>query len=258
MWNTSIEIRDLSFEIGGRRLLHDLNLKASSGVVYGLFGPNGSGKTTLFNLLCGLHKPTSGRILLYGEEVRKYDPYYVSTLKAGLVRTFQVPTIINDLSVLDNLLLAYRFPHEGFSTLFYRSGLDRQKDASARQQVLNVLERFNLASKASNMASLLSYGERRLVGNLRAILTDAKIVLLDEPFANLNVRHITTLKTLLRSSANEDGRTIMLIEHLPDNLLNLVDVLLRLHERKLESHPIGARGVDELTAILRGSVFQYD
>ncbi len=252
-----IEAVDLSFRINERLILDSLNFEARSGQVYGLFGPNGSGKTTIFNLLCGIYKPTSGRIILYGEELGRYDPLAVSTHKAGVARTFQVPAVVDELSVSDNLLLSYRLPQEGFCSLLYRGSHSRAMESKARREIVRHLEMFGLESKANAIAGALSYGERRLVTNIGALLSGAKIVLLDEPFANVHPRHIATLKQLLRDASVSEGRMILLIEHLPDNLLGVADVLLQLRERRIQSHEVSLSSPAELVKIIHGSLFQY-
>jgi branched-chain amino acid transport system ATP-binding protein len=248
----------LSFSVNGRAILAGLNFEAEAGRVYGIFGPNGGGKTTLFNVLSGLYRPTAGRVLLYGSEPRRHDPYHVSAHKGGLARTFQVPAVSDHLSVEENLLLSYRLPGEGFASLFYRSRSSLRREAEARREITEHLEVFGLSHKAETPAGALSYGERRLLTNIGALLTSTGIVLLDEPFANVNVRHVAVFKRLLRGAAAA-GRVVLLIEHLPDNLLGLADTLLQLRGgREVVPFEVGESSPEELVRIVRGSVFQYE
>jgi branched-chain amino acid transport system ATP-binding protein len=258
MQDILIEAGGLSFYINRRKILENLSFRAKKGHIYGLFGPNGSGKTTLFNLLCGLYKPNSGWITFYGERIKKVDPLHVSKFKGGLARTFQIPVVIDGLSVVDNLLLAFRFQRESFSSLIYQGKKDKKMEAAARLTACSYLNRFDLKSKADILAGTLSYGERRLISNLCTALTGSKILLLDEPFANLNSRNIESLKRLLRTSVDEEQRTIILIEHVPDNLLNFADVLLHLHEHRLDAYDVKAKSPEDLTKIIHSSVFQYE
>lgn len=253
-----IKAIDLSFSIDARPILGGLNFEVAGGRVYGLFGANGSGKTTLFNLLSGVYRPSSGRVLLYGAEPRRYDPYHVSTHGAGLSRTFQVPAVADDLSVMDNLLLSFRLPGEGFSSLFHRTRISRRAEDEARRKITRVLERFDLGAKAGSPAGALSFGERRLLTNVGALLTGAKIMLLDEPFANLNARHVATLKELLRGAAVNEGRAVLLIDHTPDNMLGLADALLQLRGRKVESYEVAAGSQEELVRIVHSTLFSYE
>ncbi len=248
----------LSFSVNGRTVLTGLNFEAEAGRVYGLFGPNGGGKTTLFNVLSGLYRPTAGRLLLYGSEPRRHDPYHVSAHGGGLARTFQVPALADHLSAEENLLLSYRLPGEGFTSLFYRSRGSLQREAEVRREIAEHLEMFGLSHKAGAQAGALSYGERRLLTNIGALLTGAGVILLDEPFANVNVRHVAAFKQLLRG-VTAAGRTVLLIEHLPDNLLGLADTLLQLRGgREVVPFEVMESSAEELFRIVRGSVFQYE
>jgi branched-chain amino acid transport system ATP-binding protein len=253
-----ISATGLSFSVNGREILAGLNFEADAGRVYGLFGPNGGGKTTFFNVLSGLYRPTAGHLLLYGAEPRRHDPYHISAHGGGLSRTFQVPALADQLSVEEHLLLSYRLPGEGFASLFYRSRSFLRREAEARREIFEHLEVFGLSHKARAQAGALSYGERRLLTNIGALLTGAGIILLDEPFANVNVRHVVAFKRLLRAAAAA-GRTVILIEHLPDNLLGLADTLLQLRGgREVEPFEVGESSPEELVRIVRGSVFLYE
>lgn len=253
-----LEVHQISLALGDRSILHNVNFKAYEGNIYGLFGPNGSGKTTLFNLLCGLNTPSSGWISYYGEQPAKIDPLCISRMKGGLARTFQVPIVVNDLPVIDNLLLAYRYPREGFSTLLYKGPKLLSGEARAKSEIMGYLERFDLLDKGKLRCGELSYGERRLVSILTAILTGARILLLDEPFANLNVRIIGKMKTLLRSITENERRMVMLIEHLPDNMVGFADKLFQLHSHGIETHDVNGKDSIVLKKIIIGSAYNYE
>lgn len=253
-----LDVNNLSFHLGRQKIFEDLSFKARHGHIYGLFGPNGSGKTTFFNLLCGLHEPSSGEIVYYGKRPKNIDPLNISKIGGGLARTFQVPVVANELSVTDSLLLAFRFRDEGFSSLVYRGSGSKLQERAARSTISTYLDEFQLKSKSNVMAGALSYGERRLVSNLCAVLTGSQIVLLDEPFANLSSTNIETLKGLLRSLALKESRSIVLVEHRPDHLLSFVDVLVQLRDRRLVSYDIDPTAPQEFLGVIRNSAFQYE
>jgi len=231
----TLEIKNLSFSFKDRKILHNISFETSPGKIYGLFGPNGSGKTTLFNLISGLYRPNAGIIRYYGICPKRMEPLGIARLGNGLARTFQDPVVINDLSVEENVLLAYRLPQEGFISLLYRGARSFNQERIALTEVQCWLAHFKLTAKKNMPAGELSYGERRLVANITAILMGSGILLLDEPFANLNVLMIQKLKGWLRKIALEEKRTILIIEHSPDNLYDFVDVLLRIKGYEIDS-----------------------
>lgn len=256
MQDTVIEACNLSFSFNRRRILTDISFRSEAGKIYGLFGPNGSGKTTLFNILCGFHQPTSGLIRYYGKEPKRLDPWFISKIGQGLARSFQIPIVVDDLSVVDNLMLSYRFPKEGFSVLFRRVKKERLVEEAAKKEILVYLERFDLVHKCNLRAGALSYGERRLISILRAVLTGSNILLFDEPFSNLNILTTEKLKVLFRSLVDEEERMILLIEHRPDNIVNFVDGLFQLHRHTLEFHKPEESG--EFCQLISKSIFRYE
>lgn len=256
--NVLIKTTNVSFGFGRGLVLDNISFEGREGRVYGLFGSNGSGKTTLFNILCGIHRPISGQVCYFGKQPKRIDPMHISRLGGRLARTFQVPVVVDNLSVADNLLLAHRFPSEGFSTLLYRSKNQKQLEDVARLEILRHLDEFELISKRDTLAGSLSYGERRLISILCAVLTRAKILLLDEPFANLNSRNVEKLKVMLRTAVDQQQQMLMLIEHLPDNLVGFADVLFQLHEHKLETYELSTSDAKEMSRIMHSSIFTYE
>lgn len=222
MSNAILRVTDVSFGFakGATPLLQDINFECHAGTIYGLFGNNGSGKTTLFNLISGFLKASHGEIQYYGQSPSSHDPLTICSFREGLTRTFQVPVLVNELSVYENLLLAFRVPGERFVSLLHRRSKDRDYPSEITDRMNSLTRDFGLESIRSELAGTLSHGYRRIVSNLVALLTESQIVLLDEPFANVADWHIETLERLLRTEALMRQKCILVIEHSPQRFLD--------------------------------------
>jgi len=236
MTPTILELKNVSLKINGSTILRDISLNGDQGNIYGIFGSNGSGKTSLFNVICGLHKLFTGEIKYYGLLPHRVDPILISKLGDGIARSFQVPTVVNELTVLDNLLLSHRFQGDGFLSLIYRRKSDILLEQHATEEIEIMLEKFKLKDKKNEYAGALSYGERRILSILATVLTNSKILLLDEPFANLNIYMIDSFKELFHYLKEKEKRLIMIIEHSPDYLMDLSDYYCHLHAHTLHQY----------------------
>lgn len=222
MTKASLRVADVSFGFakGSKPLLQDINFECYGGTIYGLFGNNGSGKTTLFNLISGFLKASTGEIQYHGQSPPSHDPLTICSFREGLTRTFQVPVLVNELSVYENLLLAFRIPGENFVSLLHRRSKHKDYPSDIIDRVNSLIRDFGLESMRSASASTLSHGYRRIVSNLVALLSESQIVLLDEPFANVADAHIETLEHLLRTEALIRQKCILVIEHSPQRFLD--------------------------------------
>ncbi len=201
----------LSKDFGGLRALSDVNITINAGEIVGVIGPNGAGKTTLFNNLVGLHKPTSGRVVLNGVDVVGMKPHRIAD--AGMVKTFQNVALFLDETVLDNVLIG---------------GLMRHTIPEARQLALTCLERVGMASIAAKVARDLSFPERARVEVARALCTEPKLLLLDEAMAALNHAEMDSFMDLVRALRNE-GLTIIIIEHHMRAIMTLCERIIALN-----------------------------
>jgi ABC-type branched-subunit amino acid transport system ATPase component len=215
----SLQISGLTFGHGGSEpILQNIDLKCYSGRVYGLFGDNGSGKTTLFNLICGFLTYGPGQIYYYGELPPSKDPLSICSFRGGVTRTFQTPVLVDELSIHDNLRLAFREPDEKLSALMYSRHHLRELNLRREEKIQRWLKDFGLDGIRSTLAGALSFGRRRIVANLIALLHDSRIVLLDEPFTNLHATQVELLKNAIRREALEAGKCVIVIEHSPSHL----------------------------------------
>jgi branched-chain amino acid transport system ATP-binding protein len=198
-----LKVHGLTKYFGGLRAVHDLSFEVQPGEILGLIGPNGAGKTTAFNLIAGFIHPTRGEILLDGESIAGMKPYAVT--RKGIARTFQIVKPFRKLSVLENVTLAafLRFPSRG----------------EAESQARHVLERMGLGLKISALAVDLTLSEQKRLEIARALATQPKLLLLDEPMGGLNATEIEQASLLVRDICKE-GVTIIWVEHVLKAIMN--------------------------------------
>ena len=207
-----LKIDNLSKSFGGLKAVSDLNIEINEGELIGLIGPNGAGKTTVFNLLTGVYEKTEGNMTFQGKDVSGLKPYQVT--QRGVARTFQNIRLFSDLSVIDNVKIAYhqRTTYNTASALFrlpsYYSG-----EKEIQRKAMDLLKIFSLEDKAEETAKNLPYGEQRRLEIARALGTEPKLLLLDEPAAGMNPQETHDLMNLIRWIREQFKLTILLIEH---------------------------------------------
>ena len=207
-----LEVKDLGISFGGLRAVDDFHMTIEQGQLYGLIGPNGAGKTTVFNLLTGVYKPTDGYILLDGENITGKKTIEIN--QHGIARTFQNIRLFGELTVLDNVKVGLH-NHRKYSTLagilrlpkYYK--VEKEMDAIA----MDLLKVFELDGEADYKASNLPYGKQRKLEIARALATDPKLLLLDEPAAGMNPNETQELMNTIRFVRDKFQMTILLIEH---------------------------------------------
>ena len=207
-----LETRNLGRSFGGLLALAELNLKIPEQGLYGLIGPNGAGKTTVFNLLSGFLQPTRGGIFFNGVNLAGLPPEQVTLL--GIARTFQNIRLFGELSVLDNVLVGCQGRSRAAwwqAALRCPGYLQEEREFVARSRAL--LEEVGLAAAAHDKAGQLPYGHQRRLEITRALATNPRLLLLDEPAAGLNPQETRELMDFLRAIHQEHGLTILVIEH---------------------------------------------
>jgi branched-chain amino acid transport system ATP-binding protein len=207
-----LEAKNISIQFGGLKAVDQLNFVVNTGELLGLIGPNGAGKTTVFNMLTGVYQPTSGEVFFGGLALSGLKPYQVSRL--GMTRTFQNIRLFKEMSVLENVLVgqAQHLDYGFFETLIQNENFKRQEKAT-RQKSLELLSIFNLADRADELATSLSYGEQRKLEIVRALATSPKMICLDEPAAGLNHQETLELMHTIAKIRKDFGLTVLLIEH---------------------------------------------
>ena len=207
-----LKITGLGISFGGLRAVDGLNMTIEKGELYGLIGPNGAGKTTAFNLLTGVYKPDSGKVFLDGKDITGKSTIEIN--KTGIARTFQNIRLFKKLTVLDNVKAALH-NHYKYSTLtgilrlpkFYK--LEKQMT----ERAMELLKVFDLDTYANTLASNLPYGKQRKLEIARALATEPKLLLLDEPAAGMNPNETQELMDTIRLIRDKFDMTILLIEH---------------------------------------------
>ncbi len=206
---------------GGIHAVDHVSIEVAPGSITGLVGPNGAGKTTLFNLLANTLHPDQGRVLFDGEPIQNLPSHLIARM--GMVRTFQVARALSRLSVMDNLLLAaQKQTGEKFWNTWFRPQAIAQEEQQNREQAMHVLESIGLVHMAFEYAGALSGGQRKLLEIGRALMTNPKLILLDEPAAGVNPTLINQICDRIQAW-NREGMTFLIIEHNMDVIMSLCD-----------------------------------
>ncbi|MBQ8591712.1 MAG: ABC transporter ATP-binding protein [Lachnospiraceae bacterium] len=207
-----LEVKGLSISFGGLRAVDGFDLTIEEGMLYGLIGPNGAGKTTVFNLLTGVYKPDEGIVRLDGKDITGKS--IVEINKGGIARTFQNIRLFKELSVLDNVKAGLH-NHNTYSTIegIFRLPKYYRVEKEMNSRAMEILKVFDLDAEADILASNLPYGKQRKLEIARAIATEPKLLLLDEPAAGMNPNETGELMDTIRFVREKFGMTILLIEH---------------------------------------------
>ena len=207
-----LEVKNLGISFGGLRAVDDFEISIKKGQLYGLIGPNGAGKTTVFNLLTGVYKPYEGIITLDGENITGLKTIEIN--KAGIARTFQNIRLFKDLSVLDNVKVGLH-NHYHYSTFegILRLPKYYKMEKAMNEKAMELLKVFELDGEADFLAANLPYGKQRKLEIARALATEPKLLLLDEPAAGMNPNETMELMDTIRFVRDNFDMTILLIEH---------------------------------------------
>ena len=207
-----LNVKGLSISFGGLKAVNNFAINIEKGQLYGLIGPNGAGKTTIFNLLTGVYKPDTGTILLDGQNLTGKSTTDIN--KAGIARTFQNIRLFKDLSVLDNVKAGLH-NHHTYSTLEGILRLPRyyKVEKEMDEEAMELLKVFGLDGECDFKASNLPYGKQRKLEIARALATEPKLLLLDEPAAGMNPSETAELTETIRRIRDEFNIAVLLIEH---------------------------------------------
>ncbi len=207
-----LEVRKLSISFGGLRAVDDFNIDIKKGSLYGLIGPNGAGKTTIFNLLTGVYKPNEGIITLDGKNITGMKTIDIN--RAGIARTFQNIRLFKELSVIDNVKVGLH-NHLKYSAVagIFRLPQFHKIEKQMKERAMELLKVFDLEKEADTLASNLPYGKQRKLEIARALATEPKLLLLDEPAAGMNPNETKELMDTICFVRDHFDMTILLIEH---------------------------------------------
>ena len=227
-----IEIEGLSKRFGGIVAVDGCSLRIEPGTITGLIGPNGAGKTTLFNIVAGFMQPTSGHVRLEGRDITGVPPHRLFHM--GLVRTFQIPHEFSRMTAIENLMVVPPGQSgESIANSWFRWARVKGEEREVRRKALAALEMLNLHHVRDELAGNLSGGQKKLLDLGRTMMTEAKVVLLDEPGAGVNRTLLGQLAEFIRRLNRERGYTFCIIEHDMDLIAQLCDPIIVMAEGKV-------------------------
>ena len=207
-----LSVEDVTRRFGGVHAVDGASFAVEEGSLTSLIGPNGAGKSTLFNVVSGFLRADGGRVVFQGRPVQRLPPHRIA--RAGLVRTFQTARALTRMTVRDNLLLGTpRHPGERLDRLIARPGRARRRELEAREHAEGLLQLVRLDRHAGELAGTLSGGQRKLLEFARALMTEPRLVLLDEPMAGVNPTVRGELLERILHLRDELGLTVLLVEH---------------------------------------------
>jgi branched-chain amino acid transport system ATP-binding protein len=222
-----LELHDVCMQFGGITALKGLSYIVPPGIIQAVIGPNGAGKTTLFHCITGIHQPTSGRVYFQGVEIGGKLPHQIAA--AGISRTFQHVALFKSMSVLENIMVGRHCrTHSGFWATGLRFSGMRSEEKGIRTSALSHLEFVGLSDLAHQQAGTLPLGKQKMLEIARALATDPRLILLDEPAGGLNMRETEELGELIQRICH-GGITVMLVEHDMNLVMDISDQVLVLH-----------------------------
>ena len=224
-----LKVENLSMRFGGLLAVNGVALTVKEKQVVALIGPNGAGKTTVFNCLTGFYKPSGGSILLDGEPIQGLPGHKIA-LK-GVVRTFQNVRLFKDMTAVENLLIAqHRHLNTNFLAGLFKTPAFRKSEREAMDFAAHWLEQVNLTDVANRPAGTLAYGQQRRLEIARCMMTQPRIIMLDEPAAGLNPKETEDLKALIAYLRESHNVTVLLIEHDMKLVMSISDHIVVINQ----------------------------
>jgi len=225
-----LTLEKLTIKFGGLTAVNEVNTNIEKGKVFGLIGPNGAGKTTLFNIVSGVYEPTYGKVIFQGKEIQGLPPYKIN--KMGIARTYQNINLFKKMTCLENVMTGFHsITKANLLDAIFHTKRKRTEDENARKRSLEILEFVDLGGKGDLLASSLSYGEQRRLEIARALASEPKLLLLDEPAAGMNLTEKEELSGLIKK-INATGITVLLVEHNMKLVMNVCDEICVLNYGK--------------------------
>jgi branched-chain amino acid transport system ATP-binding protein len=238
-----LEIRNVTKKFGGLTAVNDVTYTQEPRTIDAIIGPNGAGKTTFFNIMTGIYKPDGGSLHFDGKDIKGLKPNQINAV--GISRTFQNIRLFSNMTVLENIMVGMhaRLHVELLETLLRLPSFHRQ-EAAIRRKASEILEFVNLTDKANEISRNLPYGDQRRLEIGRALASDPKLILLDEPTAGMNPHESVDAMNLFRRIRDERGITVLLIEHDMRVVMGISEriTVLDYGQKIAEGTPIEVRG----------------
>lgn len=226
-----LKIENLSKDFGGLRAVDHCSFEVPAHTIFGLIGPNGSGKSTIFNLVTGFLEPTEGEVYFKGERITGLPPYAI--VRRGIARTFQMVRVFRNMTVLENMLLG---PKDQVGENFVAGVLNlpavREQERENLKRARELLSLMELERFEDEYVGNLSYAEQKMVEIARALMTDPDLLMLDEPASGINPSLVENILGYIRRLRDEQGKTILLVEHDMNVIMNLCDWIVVLNYGK--------------------------
>lgn len=248
-----LEVRDLVKDFGGLRAVNRLSLSIAEGEILGLIGPNGSGKTTCINLIAGYHKPTRGKILYQGKEIQNKKPHEIARM--GILRTYQRTKLFPSLTALENVVYASHLQgRSGIFDAIARPGKVRQERQSIQVKAMEALEFVGLQGHFHKFAGMLSAGHQRALAVAITLVSEPRLLLLDEPAAGLSFEEGRKLLTLIKR-LKDKGTSVLLVDHDMRIIMTACDrvVAMNYGSKIAEGTPAEVRANEEVVKAYMGS-----
>lgn len=207
-----LELENVRIAFGGLKAIDNVSFQVKEDTIFGLIGPNGAGKTTMFNIITANYKPTSGKVTFCGRNISRFKPNTIVNL--GIARTFQNIRLFNSMSVLENVMIGlHNEARYSFFEAMFRVGRYFKEEKRIKNKAIELLEYLGLRDKINLPANSLSYGNSRKVEIARALATNPKMLLLDEPAAGMNPKETEELCELILKMKKDFNLSVLLIEH---------------------------------------------
>lgn len=252
-----LDINNISRRFGGLTALQGVTFSVQPGIIKAVIGPNGAGKTTMFNVISGLITADTGHIEFEGHRILGHKPYQIA--KAGISRTFQNPSLFLQMTVLENVMVGrHARTRSGFFASAFRLPSQRREESAIREAAREHLKFVGLENYANAPASALAFGQRRMVELARALATDPRLLLLDEPASGLNNTETADLGVLIRA-LRDRGITILLVEHDMSLVMDISDDIVVLHNGTpiAEGKPSDIQNNEHVVRVYLGSGFEH-
>lgn len=225
---TLLRVNNMAHDFGGLRAVQNYNLEVDLGQIRGLIGPNGAGKTTIFNLITGIYNPTEGEVLLNGRKINGLPSHKIASL--GISRTFQNLLLWRHMTVLDHVKMAhYSKIRYGLIGAFFGTPGRHREEAEIEEKANHFLDMMGIRHLADQVVLNLPYGAQRRVEMARALATEPRILLLDEPTAGMNPEELVQIMDIIRRAHDELGVAIILIEHRMKVVMELCEIIQTLN-----------------------------